>query len=314
MLPGPAAAETVPVRASVISAFKYGSTETVFGALEFLSGIELTSTNALLGAMSSIRFRPDGVHFIAVLDTGHFAEGAVTRDAEGRLAGVGDLTVTSMKDRQGHDEQVKWKMDAEGLALRPGEVLVSYERDDRIDIYPDPGFTASGPVGGLPILIPEGALNGNRGLETLAVSPADSPLRGGAVTVAELSYDAKGNLLAAILDGPRKGLFAVREIKPFAVTDGAFLPDGDLLLLERRFSFAEGVGMQIRRIPADSLRPGAVVDGEVLINVDMSHQIDNMEGMDVVAGPDGETRIILVSDDNHSILQRTLMLEFRLKR
>jgi hypothetical protein len=32
----------------------------------------------------------------------------------------------------------------------------------------------------------------------------------------------------------------------------------------------------------------------------------------VVAGPDGHAHVILVSDDNHSILQRNLMLEFRL--
>jgi hypothetical protein len=45
----------------------------------------------------------------------------------------------------------------------------------------------------------------------------------------------------------------------------------------------------------------------------MSYQIDNMEGLDVVSRPDGDMRVILVSDDNHSILERNLMLEFRLK-
>ncbi len=44
----------------------------------------------------------------------------------------------------------------------------------------------------------------------------------------------------------------------------------------------------------------------------MSEQIDNMEGIDVVADVDGHPHVILVSDDNHSILQRSLMLEFRL--
>ena len=70
--------------------------------------------------------------------------------------------------------------------------------------------------------------------------------------------------------------------------------------------------MRIRRIDGQTIRPGAVVDGDVLIDADMSEQIDNMEGMDVVAmGPD-DIRIIVVSDDNHSILQRNLLLEFRL--
>ena len=98
----------------------------------------------------------------------------------------------------------------------------------------------------------------------------------------------------------------------FDVTDGDFLPDGDLLLLERRFTLASGVGLRIRRIDGASLKPGAVVDGEIILEAGMSEEIDNMEGLDVVVGEDGSTRIVLVSDDNHSILQRNLMLEFRL--
>jgi hypothetical protein len=37
-----------------------------------------------------------------------------------------------------------------------------------------------------------------------------------------------------------------------------------------------------------------------------------MEGLDVMQLPDGDIRIVIVSDDNHSIMQRNLMLEFRL--
>jgi hypothetical protein len=37
-----------------------------------------------------------------------------------------------------------------------------------------------------------------------------------------------------------------------------------------------------------------------------------MEGIDALTGPDGSTRIILISDDNHSFFQRTLFLEFKL--
>ncbi len=56
------------------------------------------------------------------------------------------------------------------------------------------------------------------------------------------------------------------------------------------------------------------VDGETLIAAGPSNQIDNMEGIDVVPQPDGSTHLILVSDDNHSFLQRNLMLEFKLNQ
>ncbi|WP_421871140.1 esterase-like activity of phytase family protein [Pararhizobium sp.] len=306
-----APSETVPVKSRQIENFKIGSDQKRFGKLEFIGGIEMSSSNALLGAISSIRFRPDRKSFLAIMDTGHWVEGEIRRDQEGKLSGTSDLTVTSMIDANGRSEQVKERMDCEGVALRNGEVLASYEGLHRVDVYPDPGFAQSGPVATLPLLIPVTSLRGNRGLETIAVSPKDSPLAGGVTVVSELSFDANGNLLAAVLDGPRKGIFGVVRKGAFAVTDGAFLPNGDLLILERRFSFAEGIGMQIRRIKGDDIKPGAVVDGDILLNADMGYQIDNMEGLDVIVEP-GDTRLILVSDDNHSILERNLMLEFRL--
>jgi hypothetical protein len=306
-----APSETVPVKSRQIENFKIGSDQKQFGKLEFIGGIEMSSSNALLGAISSIRFRPDRKSFLAIMDTGHWVEGEIRRDQEGKLSGTSDLTVTSMIDANGRSEQVKERMDCEGVALRNGEVLASYEGLHRVDVYPDPGFAQSGPVATLPLLIPVTSLRGNRGLETIAVSPKDSPLAGGVTVVSELSFDANGNLLAAVLDGPRKGIFGVVRKGAFAVTDGAFLPNGDLLILERRFSFAEGIGMQIRRIKGDDIKPGAVVDGDILLNADMGYQIDNMEGLDVIVEP-GDTRLILVSDDNHSILERNLMLEFRL--
>lgn len=304
--------ETLPIRSRQIDAFKVGSSQTRFGQLEFIGGLEMTSSNALFGAVSAIRFRPDGASFVAVMDTGHWLEGAVTRDAAGKLSGLTDLTATPMADRSRAVGLEKWKVDSEGLALRQGEVIVSYEQSHRIDIYPDPGFSVSGPVGSVPLPFPATELRSNGGLETVAVSPADSPLGGAAVTVSERSVDKADNLLAGILDGPMKGAFTVVRTEPYAVTDGAFLPDGDLLLLERRFNFASGLGMRIRRIPGATIRPGAVVDGDVILEADMGYQIDNMEGLDVVAGPNGDISVIVVSDDNHSILERNLMLEFRL--
>ncbi|HXV30429.1 MAG TPA: esterase-like activity of phytase family protein [Sinorhizobium sp.] len=306
--------EIVPVQSRQISEFEVGSEATAFGRLEFIGGIEMTSSNSLFGAFSAIRFRPGSESFVAILDTGHWVEGAVIRDGAGRLEGLSELAVTSMIDGHGAAQLAKWKVDAEGLALRDGQVIVSFEQSPRVDIYPDPGFAASQPNGQLGLPFPVTELRKNGGLETLAVAPKDGPLAGAAVVVSERSVDKADNFLAGILDGPMRGAFTVVRHDPYAVTDGAFLPDGDFLILERRFSFASGLGMRIRRIAAADIRPGAVVDGEVLIEADMSYQIDNMEGLDVVVRPDGEIRVILVSDDNHSILERNLMLEFRLVR
>jgi hypothetical protein len=58
------------------------------------------------------------------------------------------------------------------------------------------------------------------------------------------------------------------------------------------------------------VQPGALVDGPVLIDVGMSHEIDNMEGLSVHRSPRGEVVLTLISDDNFSVLQRTVLLQF----
>jgi len=301
------------IHGTAISAFKPGSEQTRFGALEFLGGLELSSSNALLGALSAIRFRPDERHFISVLDTGHWLTGAIERDEGGRLKGITDARIMPMIDRFGETDAGKGAMDAEGLALRGNHVLVSYEQNHRVDAYPDPGFETSPPDGSIPILIPRRQLRANRSLEALMIAPQSSPLAGAAVIVAERSLDDQGNMLAAILHGPLKGRFTVRHDDDFDASDGVFLPDGDLLLLERRFDLAHGIGVRIRRIAGGDIKPGAVVDGNVIFQAGSNLQIDNMEGLDAFRAADGTIHLIMVSDDNHSILQRSLMLEFRLR-
>ncbi len=314
LYPSAMAASTVDVTvtATPISAFKVGSEQTRFGRLEFVGGLILKSPEPLFGAISSIRFMEDGKNFLAVLDTGHWLSSSIERGASGKLAGLSHVQIDPMLDENGQEAKRKADMDAEGLALRKGQAFVSYEQRPRIDIYPINGRATAKPVGRLPHLIPDSEFRSNAGMETLALSPADGPLKGAMVTVAEASVDSRGHLFAAVLEGPRKGLFAVVKDSSYSVTDGVFLGDGDLLLLERRFNFAQGVGMRIRRIKGDTIKPGAVVDGDILIEADLSNQIDNMEGMDVIELPDGTRRIILVSDDNHSFLQRNVMLEFKL--
>ncbi|HEX2216191.1 MAG TPA: esterase-like activity of phytase family protein, partial [Xanthobacteraceae bacterium] len=60
------------------------------------------------------------------------------------------------------------------------------------------------------------------------------------------------------------------------------------------------------------VRPGARVDGPVLIEADAGYQIDNMEALAVHRTGAGEIVLTIVSDDNFSALQRTLLLQFTL--
>ena len=100
-----------------------------------------------------------------------------------------------------------------------------------------------------------------------------------------------------------------RTSEGFVPTDAALLPSGDILVLERRFP---PIGARLRRVPAAVITAVAVLDGTEIARFEGSLTFDNMEGIDARRTSSGETLIWLVSDDNYSFLQRTLLLMFRL--
>jgi hypothetical protein len=73
-----------------------------------------------------------------------------------------------------------------------------------------------------------------------------------------------------------------------------------------------GVGIRIRRIALSAIAPGALVDGPAVFTADLGQEIDNMEGIAAHVTPEGDTVLTMVSDDNFSMIQRTLLLQFTL--
>lgn len=292
--------------------FKVGSEEKIFGAFEFLGGIEFESDNDLVGAISGFRFLEDRATFLAVADTGYWFKGKLERSADGMPKGMSSFQIASILDQNGNASREKWQFDAEGLAIKDGQAFVSFERNARIDGYPLDNVLTASVEANVPVQIPAYEFRRNGGLEALAVSPINSALKGAMVALSERSVDENGNLFAAIVDGPQAGVFTVKRDPPFNITDADFLPNGDLLLLERRFNIASGVGMRIRRISGSEIKKGAILDGDVLLEAGAGYQIDNMEGLSITQNEKGHINVTLVSDDNHSFLQRNLLLEFRL--
>jgi hypothetical protein len=302
--------ERIEVASRLIKNFQIGSEETHFGPLEFVGGLEMTSPARNLGALSALRFLSPGGDFIGVADTGFWFFGAVARDVQGKPTGFENFLMTQMVDRSGNTNGRKWEVDAEGLAVRDGVATVGFERDHRVSQFAIAADDMQASLRDLDFVVPARELRQNRGFETVAYAAPDGPLQGALVIVSEKSLDKTGNIFAAILGGPKQGIFTVKRNGEFDITDGAFLPSGDLLLLERSFSMASGIRMRLRRIEADSIAKGTVADGPVLIEADMGFQIDNMEGLEVWRRGDGALMVSLISDDNHSMLQRNLYLEF----
>lgn len=307
-----APSEQMEIVARPITEFRIGSSEKKFGTLEFIGGIEMTSRGRNFGSLSAFRFLKPGSDFIGVADTGFWFFGTIEHDAEGKPSGVSNFRMMEMVDDTGAATREKWDTDAEGLAVSGDIATASFERGHRVSEYRINPEGIGPPLRNLDFVIPSRELRQNRGMETIAHAHPHGIHAGGRVVVSEKSLDPKGNIFAAIIEGPDKGIFTVKRNGEFDITDGVFLPSGDLLLLERSYSMARGVAMRLRRIYGESVRKGALADGPVLLEANMSYQIDNMEGLDVWRRDDGALIVSIVSDDNHSILQRNLYLEFKL--
>jgi len=282
-----------------------------FGALQFRSGLILTSPYRRFGGLSSLRLDPKGERFIAASDKGTWFTGRIVyRDRE--MTGLADVEAAPMLAADGRTLAAHNWFDTESMALDGGTIYVGIERVNRIvrfDFGRD-GVRARGEDIAVPPAIRK--LPYNRGLEAMVVAPSGSPLAGTLIAISERGLDANGNILAFLIGGPSPGSFAVRRHDGFDVSDAAWLPGGDLLLLERKFSLLEGVGIRIRRIAPDTIVAGATVDGPSIFDADLGQEIDNFEGLDVHVTPEGETVLTMVSDDNFSMIQRTLLLQFTL--
>ena len=156
------------------------------------------------------------------------------------------------------------------------------------------------------------SLPNNRGSKRWCSCREALPLGGTLIAISERGLDKAGNIRGFLIGGPQPGGFAVKRSADFDISDAALLPGGDLLLLERKFSWTGGLWIRIRRIALADIRPARWSTERSLFEADLGYEIDNMEGLSVHRSAGGETVLTLISDDNFSMIQRTLLLQFTL--
>jgi hypothetical protein len=290
-----------------------------FGALDYLGGLVLTSTHKDFGGFSGIRVEPDGKHFVSLSDRAWWLTGRIVYDGD-RPSGIADARMAPMLGPDGRTLKARGWYDTESLAERDGALYVGIEGVNRIVRFDFArcGFRARAAEYAAGARAAYSHLPKNKGLEALTFAPRGGRLAGPLLAFSERGLDPSGNLKAFLIGaGPNGAVtaeeFSVRRRDDFDISDSATLPGGDVLLLERRFSWWSGLAMRLRRIALSGIAPGALVDGTDLVSADMSSQIDNMEGLSVHTGADGAVILTLISDDNFNhFLQRTVLLQFRL--
>jgi hypothetical protein len=306
----------IAIDATPITAFdNRDASQTRFGSLEFRGGLVLTSKYDAFGGISALNVEPDGSHFLAITDNGSWLRGRIEyRDS--KPSGITGAEMAPILGPDGKPLAARGWFDVESLTEIDGMHYIGIERAEQIVRFNfrRDGLEARGEAIATPPDFKTFAFN--KSLECLTGGPKDSDLAGKLIVITERSLDAAGNHRSFLIN-PNKGVdqverFSVVRSDGFDVTDCTILPPADLLLLERRYSPERGVALRIRRIPLASIRPGALADGKALIEADLNYQIDNMEGIAVHRNAAGETIITLISDDNFSVVQRNLLLQFKL--
>jgi hypothetical protein len=305
-----AAADPLILSATEIQLDPLHPSQRTVGPLEFLAGYELSSESEYWGGLSGMVVSADGELLTAVADTGHWYRIGLEHDTDGRLTGFMGAESGWLLDTQGKPPTEKIYGDAESItALPDGNFLVAFEQKHRIWLYKktpnDHALTQPAVVAGAPPDIAK--LPHNGGIEAMARLPSGEYL-----LLSESGVTADGDRLGWI---GRRSKWAELRLAPtgsFEPSDLALLPDGDLLLLERRVNLLDGFVSRLSVIDAQMLAPGAVLQPRELAILGSPLNVDNFEAVAARQAPDGSTLVYVLSDDNQWALQRTLLLQFRL--
>lgn len=305
------AADPVAVQAAPVSLHPNELERIAVGRLVYRGGLVLTASDGRFGGLSDLSVTPDGKRFLAISDRGHWVEGELLYDAENRLAGFSGGRLGPLGDFHGK-RLMGLAGDAEGLAVYPdGSLLVAFERRHRLWLYPpsDPPFARTPRM--VPLPRRASAMPENGGIEALL------RLSGGRlIALSEELMDGRHHV-GWIGDGITWEELRYRAATDFKPTGMTQIPAeahhaGDVLVLERRFTILDGPGARITLHRRSAWRAGATLEGEELAVIRQPLTVDNFEGIAAARGPRGETRIYLLSDDNFSFWQRTLLLMFEL--
>lgn len=307
------------------------------GELTYVGGFHLTSPDARFGGLSGLDLLDDG-RLLAVSDQGDFVWIELSPDG---VIPVG-ARIAGMQDASGASLRGKADGDAEGLAVNDGLALVSFERNHRVLAFDIGGCGAA--ARGAPIVtagygrslersfdLASLDVGSNAGPEPLGVTrdwfmftgvetlkAGRGPLSARPVEAAPeftLSVEREApafvglDLLPAGEDG--------KDVRAFSVHRGADQLLGNAIIIsETTFErHSDGAGAPAGRaseIDERSRLRFRAKQTRRLAQMSVILTIDNYEGIAARELPDGRVRLYVLSDDNFSSRQRTLLMVFDL--
>jgi hypothetical protein len=276
-----------------------------FGALTLLSAFQLQSKDRRFGGLSGLSIGQDGKLY-AVSDAGYWLSATIVVDPNGALKDLRDWQIAPLLMPDKTSVRRSW-VDAEALARSAdGSFLVGFEGRHRIWRYAPPPAT----IKSAPILVPtpdalaRAPING--GIEALASLP-DGKL----LMLTEDFANSNGSLKGWLSSSGGFAEISYVPARGYSVTDCAALPNGNVIVLERRYRPLAIFSVRLALVDFKDLRPGAKLTGKELLRLEQPLAVENFEAVAVQRTTRG-TVIYLVSDDNYNPFQQTLLLQFLL--
>ena len=283
-----------------------------FGKLIWRGGVVLNSKFEAFGGISGIHVGSEGKNFIAITDQGSWLKGELVYK-NNLLSGVKSVTIGPIRGHKNRLLKKNKHRDAESIVLVGKHAFIGFERLHRIAQYHLDNYKIGKKVKNLKLPSQTRKMKYNKGFEALGVLRV-GPYKNRFLAFAEDFKTRSGYHKGWVIQGSKYFPIYLLAKKGFSITDLAILKNGDVLIVERFFNFLQGVKMRLRIIKGNNIKPSAKLKGDVLIEVGNKYTIDNMEGVAVHEDSKGKTIITLVSDDNFSAFQRTLLMQFELRK
>lgn len=299
----PAVAKDIAVTATPVPLNPQDYKQTTLDSLEYVAGFALDSTAPEWGGYSGMVVAPDGSSLLAVSDVGHWLKLELKHDDAGALIGVGAARLDPLLDEAGKPVAGKEWSDAEEITEADGQFFVSFERRHRIWHYASVDGVPHGAAQALAVPQAIGSLPENSGVEAMMADSA-----GQLLLIAEGTTDPMRGSPGWIGKDAAWTEFAIARTDGFEPTSLARSQDAQPVLLERRYTKADGPAA---RISLFEVPPGGRAAGFALAVLRRPLTVDNFEALAVRPARDGSAFVYLLSDDNQSDGQRTLLLQFR---
>lgn len=293
------------------------------GSLIYRGGVDLSSENERFGGVSGLEVFSDGasISAFAVTDEALLLKFNLTHSDSGELEGIADTVATTLVSSDGQLLAGKAYGDSESLALdRFGGLAIGFEQRHRIGyIFPELCGAASRVVVPQDLIGAVEALPDNKGLEALAYA---SKLEDSLIFGIEQSFENINPVIPMTLYN-----YGVVDLTRGALdSNGLEAPSGyglvgmdiletggasHLFMLQRAYDPATGNRLRVlkRTLSQNSEPLAGQTEGLATLSRD-NFPVDNFEGISVVETETGVARIYLVSDDNFSDRQRTLLVAF----